>query len=88
MTTAEILTILVGLLVGGDILATFALKARVTSIQTDLKAAMLTQAQHATSIAVMADQISTLRAELHATRIWREDITGFLQTQGFKKRDG
>jgi hypothetical protein len=81
VTTAEILTTVVGALVTGDIAATLSMKKRVVLV-ADISMA------HSITIASHESRIVALETELAATRARYEDLVGFCQGQGFRKRDG
>lgn len=88
MTLSDIIGIVLSLAVAGDIAATLVMKGKVNSIQLDLRQALATQAQHATALAVMDNELRRLAAEFSSIKLRYEDLTGFLQGQGFRKRDG
>lgn len=88
MTTAELLQLVVGLLVSGDILATVAMRGKVNSLDRDVRAALAVQAQHSTSLAVHEGRLARLEAEFSAQRVRYEDLAGFLHSLGYRKRDG
>lgn len=91
MSTSELITTIVGIVVGlictGDLLATVAVKWKLDTIDKDLRQVIATQAQHATTIAVHHAEINRLATEFLISRAIREDMAGFLQTMGYKKRD-
>ncbi len=76
------------LVLAGDVLATLSMRGKITSMQADLKVAMKTQADQAISLALLSDRLARIDGTVSAWSVWREDITGFLQGLGFKKRDG
>jgi hypothetical protein len=88
MTTAELLQLFVGLLVGGDILATVAMRGKLSSIAADLRLAMTQLNEHSTTLAVQDGRIARLEAEFAAQKVRYEDLAGFLQGSGYRKREG
>lgn len=66
----------------------FFLKRTLNDIAGDLRQALLTISSHTTSIAVQEARISRLEADLAAQSVKYDDLAGFLQSEGFRKRDG
>ncbi len=81
MTTAEIIQLVVGALVTGDIALTVGVKKQITAL-------LNIDSRRAAQIESMDQRLSRLERNEAVQAAWREDITGFLQKLDFKKRDG
>ncbi len=88
MTLAEGIQAFLALLVGGDILATLvtnaklgALSTKLDGVQSELRTALNQLGEHSIELA-------RLGAKYEALEERYRDLAGFLQSLGFKKRDG
>jgi hypothetical protein len=61
---------------------------KLDMLASDVKALAIKDNEHDRSSVEWRVRLAGVEAELNSSKVWREDMGGFLRGLGFKKRDG